>query len=168
MSDSTSYSYRNKAKRSKVLHISKTKGFTKFFSCNALNSTISNVIPMPSCLYPLTSSVIACPAWAPASMKTLCKSLPEVPLDTCKGPENKGRDYITTYFKHPMNFQLNPFYYKIDQKLKTIWFLFLKINIILMSTLSNLLTFYFIKPMNFDLKPNARTMNSIFCCKSLW
>ena len=58
----TSYSYRNKAKRPEVLHISKTNGFAKFFSCNALNSTISNVIPMPSCLYPLTSSVNACPA----------------------------------------------------------------------------------------------------------
>ena len=118
--------YRNKAKRPPkyYLHIIKTKDFTKFFSCNALNSTISNVIPMPSCLYPLTSSVNACPAWAPASMKTLCKSLPEVPLDTCKGPENIGRDYITTYLKQLMNLAIWSSYVLIlslfEQKYKVI------------------------------------------------
>ena len=42
------------------------------------------------------------------------------------------------------------FYYKNDQKGKTILFSVLKINIHLMNTISNPLTFYFIKSINFN------------------
>ena len=50
----------------------------------------------------------------------------------------------------------NTFYYENDQEGKNILFLFLKINIHLINTLSNLLIFNFIKPMNF------KTENEVF------